>query len=153
MKFLNSQTGTELRKGYTNNADYFYSYDDFGIFYHENVSDDSSSNVDDTVQMNRNDYVNTYFAKIEFPVEFADRNYMVFTSDITRQDHDIKNKTVTSGMNSITFCDRSRTSITAIYVTMPDTDNFHSSGYNAMNGGITANTFHCKIVGKAKKVK
>lgn len=68
VKFLNSQTGTEARKGYTNNADYFYSYDDFGIFAYENIKDDNYSTLDNTVQRNRNDYVNTYFADINFPI-------------------------------------------------------------------------------------
>lgn len=73
---------------------------------------------------------------------------MVFTSDITRQDHDIVDKTTHVGMNSITFCNKSKTQITAIYVTVPDNDKFHKKGYNTQNGGITANTFHCRIVGR-----
>ena len=32
------------------------------------------------VQMNRNDYANTYTATINFPTPFIDRNYMVFAN-------------------------------------------------------------------------
>lgn len=32
------------------------------------------------VQINRNDYANTYTATIKFPTPFADRDYMVFAN-------------------------------------------------------------------------
>lgn len=48
------------------------------------------SEIDDIVQMNRNDYVNTYTAQIKFPrfqfkdetIQFLNGQYMIFGSDV-----------------------------------------------------------------------
>ena len=55
------------------------------------------SEVDDIMQVNRNDYVNTYAATVTFPqlrfkgknIHFADGQYMIFGSDVMSQDADI----------------------------------------------------------------
>lgn len=68
--------------GSNNNSRYFYNSDAYSIFSQQNNSENSQSQMDNIVNLNRNDFVNTYFAKIEIPIPFLDTNYMVFSSNI-----------------------------------------------------------------------
>jgi hypothetical protein len=102
------------------------------------------------LNMNRNDFVNTYFAKIDFPISFLDNKYTIFSGDIMAQDHDVSNKMMQTGNNAVTFCRKAPNSVTAILVTYPEGDNWDDEGFNATHGGLAANSFRCKIVGRAK---
>lgn len=83
-------------------------YSNAGIFKYFNTAKDrdifappssGQSEVDDIMQINRNDYVNTYAATVVFPqfrfkgrnISFIDGQYMIFGSDVMSQDADIKN--------------------------------------------------------------
>ena len=67
--------------GLNGNSRYFYNSDAYSIFYRKNDTNNTSQ-IDDVVNLNRNDFVNTYFAKIDLPVPFLDTNYMVFSGDV-----------------------------------------------------------------------
>jgi len=46
------------------------------------------------------------------------------------------------------YCDKNRNGFTALYVTYPDDDGFSSDNYNAENGGLAGNSFHCRVIGR-----
>jgi len=72
-------------------AKYFYTVRDRDIF---SPRAESQSSIGDTVQLNRNNTVNTYSARIVFPrfrfngktVQFMDGQYMIFGSDVMSQE-------------------------------------------------------------------
>ncbi len=78
-------------------------------------------------QVNRNDYCNTYAAKIMLPDDgiFADLNYMAFTSSLLSQsDRD----NIVPSQNGIVFCDKTRQSITALNITFPNSTMYYQQG-------------------------
>lgn len=90
-----------------------------------------------------------YSATIQFkPPYFSDTRYMVFTGDIKTQDDNTQNHVVVSGTNALTFCNKTTKSITVLLITIPDQNRNFDEEFNATNGGIVANSFHCRIVGK-----
>ena len=115
-----------------------------------------SSEMDDIVQVGRNDYVNVYTAEIAFPkfefngkyVSFADTRYMIFGSDVMSQDADSDYGEIEPSANCMTYCNKTRRQFTAIYITYPDDNHLGQAGYNALNGGLVSNSFHCHIVGR-----
>ena len=139
----------EFLNEYENNR-YFYNSDSYKIFCPPPNSKNDRSSIDNTLNMNRNDFVNTYFAKIDFPIPFIDSKYLIFSGDVASQVLDYQNKTVHTGRNEVTFCRKAPNSVTAILVTYPEDENkMNEEGYNATHGGLAANSFRCKIVGRA----
>jgi len=138
-------------KNYNQNNRYFYNGDAYQIFNHQNNDEDNFSEIDDTLNVNRNDFVNVYSAKIDFPVRFKNLNYMVFNGGIVCQGKD-GSVNAQSGANVVTFCNKNLYSITAILITYPD-GNFSVRGFNTTHGGLRANSFRCKIVGMAEVEK
>ena len=110
-----------------------------------------SSKIGLVKQFNRNDYVNTYSAQIQFDTPFADRKYMVFTNSILCQTNGTESnghKTLVPSQNEIAVCNKTRDSITLLNISFPDLTSVGDDGHNASNGGIAANSFHCKVIGK-----
>lgn len=136
---------------YCDNAKYFNSTDDFSIFKYDNLDEENNfSIVGSSIQRNRNDAVNTYFAKIKFldNYYFKDDRYMIFGSNVLSEFRDTKTASLDPSTNTIMYCDKSRASVTAMLVTFPKEHDYNKPGYNAKNGGIAMNTFHCKIIGE-----
>ncbi len=50
--------------------------------------------------------------------------------------------------NDITYCDKTRQSITFINITFPSSTEYGQPGWNATHGGLVANSFHMKVIGK-----
>lgn len=134
-----SQTGLD----YQINKNYFYSTSDMEIFLQKS---NEQSRCELLVQLNRNDYVNTYSAKIVFPKAFYDLNYMVFSNTILSQT--IGSNTMVPSANEISYCDKTRESITFLDITFPDSTKYAQNGYNATNGGLVSNSFHIKAIGQ-----
>ena len=135
------------------NSIYFRAITDRDIF----VSNTGyTSQFDDIQQINRNDYVNTYTAEIKFPkfyfkgksIQFLDNQYMIFGSDVLSQNANKQNGQIEPGANCMTFYNKNKSGFTAIYITYPDEGNFSTTGFNASNGGLVSNSFHCHIVGR-----
>jgi len=146
-----NQIESELDGGtagvYKENQKYFYGNSN-DIFYSENESEDSYSIVGTTAQLNRNDIVNTYFATIRFPVPFQTLDYAIYTSNVMCQTYD--GRSITPAANALTFCDKTKNSIKAVYVTFPDNSDpdYEVEGHNATNGGLCSNSFHIRAVGR-----
>lgn len=141
--------GSATARTRTDNAQYFLSRNDYSIFRMAAGDAPLSSVIDDTVQGNRNDYVNTYSGTIEFPVPFVDRNYMIFASDVTCQDRDVSAATVTPSQNAMAWVNKSQRSVTPMYIVFEDASH-DAPGYNSTRSGLVSNSFHCRIVGKWK---
>jgi len=65
---------------------------------------------------------------------------MVFTGDTMSQDPNVLDRTVVPSANAMTWCDRTRKSITAIYVTFPNSSEHNQFG---SKGGLVSNSFSC----------
>lgn len=86
-----SMAGAEYAN--SNTSRYFNTVKDRDIFA---PLSSGQSEMDDIEQVNRNDYVNTYSASINFPqfrfngknIQFLDEHYMIFGSDVLSQDAD-----------------------------------------------------------------
>lgn len=128
---------------YQQNKNYFYSTADMDMF---GQSGKYSSRIGLIVQLDRNDFVNTYSAKISFSKPFSNLNYMVFSNAILSQT--IGSNTMVPSANDIVYCDKTRESITFLDITFPDSTKYGQSGYNATNGGLTTNSFHMKVIGE-----
>lgn len=142
---------------------YFMKPVDMSIFKYIGPKSGYDSEIGDTLQRNRNDYVNVYHAEINFAeaaangikaaeplFQFDDTNYMVFCSDVVSQNRDTKSSNLNPTANSIMFCDKKVGKITAVLVTYPYRGNYTKQGFNAQNTGLQSNSFHCHIVGKGK---
>jgi len=135
---------------------YFYSNGDADIFCPVGELTQMSADLGESVEYKRNDYCNVYSAQIEFAQDdkdghrFADTNYMIFASDVMCQDRDIKYGALNVGANQMTFAQKTTTGFTALYVTYPNQLNYSTAGYNAKNGGLMSNSFHCHVVGRWK---
>ena len=128
------------------NAKYFYNVSNMDMFSMQNGE---VSKIGYSSQGNRNDFVNTYFGKINFPVKFVDLNYMIYSNNMVCQgysdDHDLQ-----PNSNELIFCDKTRESVVAMNVMFENDKKLGDSGYNAKHGGLALNTFHCKIIGRYK---
>ncbi len=135
---------------------YFNNENDMNIFQYINTNEKNFSEIGETVQRNRNDYVNVYSATVNFTqgdsrYSFANADYMIFSGDLLSQDRDKTNGSLNHSPNSLVFCNKKKDSFTAILITYPNMMNFNKVGYNASNGGLMANSFHCHLIGKADK--
>lgn len=124
------------------NKNYFMNPADMDIFQPESTG---SSRCGILTQHGRNDFVNTYTAKITFPVPFMNLDYMVFSNTVLSQT--IGSYTMVPSANDIAYCDKTRQSITFIDITFPDSTKYAEPGYNTENGGLVANSFHMKVIG------
>ena len=142
----NTSTFTPDNADYTGNERFFQTVDDYGIFQPKSSG---ISEIGTSVQTNRNDFVNTYHADIHLidaqKFMFKDNKYMIYCSDVMTQDRNYENKTINPGSNTIVFANKSAKALTAIYVTYPENGKLGSS-----SGGLTSNSFHCKLIGKAR---
>ena len=116
------------------------------IFSYQNGK---TSKIGYTEQKNRNDIVNTYFAKINFPVKFIDLNYMIFSNSMLTQGYK-DNMDLQPSSNELIFCDKTRESVVAMNIMFENDKKIGMTDYNAENGGLALNTFHCKIIGRYK---
>lgn len=89
------------------NAKYFSDDAARDIFLNKDA-DSKSSKIESMMQVNRNDYVNTYSATIRFPEPFFNLNYMVFNSDIRCQERDTSKQTIDAGANAMTYANRKK---------------------------------------------
>ena len=144
-----------------NNMDesHYLTFGDAAIMMPKNV-EISESEIGETIQRNRNDYVNVYSAYIDFAaavtknvygldVEFKDADsYMIFSSDIVCQDNDADTGAMQVNPNQICFCQKTKSSFCAFLVTYGKLSKVAKPGYNAAKGGLQSNSFHCKLVGR-----
>lgn len=150
----------QLYNGITKNSVSYQENDKY--FYNSQTTDIFSPDIDDSHkytskigmirQNNRNDFVNTYSAKISFPKPFVNRSYMVFSNSIMCQtngtvDPQTGQAIAIPSQNDIAICDKTRDSITLLNITFPKQGQFDEEGKNAKEGGLIANSFHCKVVG------
>lgn len=98
-----------------------------------------------TIQKNRNDYANSYSGTIKFPVAFSDTNYMIFNSDVRSQERSVAHQTIDHGANTMVFVNKTKTSVTALYVLMP-IDRIA----DGRKSGLVSNSFHCQVIGRWK---
>lgn len=137
---------------YQENSKYFFNTSHMQIFKYDNSDSlSSTAQVGISEQANRNDFVNTYSATINFPEVFADRNYMIFGSQILNQTVNKDSKKAVPSANDLTFCGKTRENITVLDITFPDSTKYMVDGYNAKNGGLISNSFHCHIIGMASR--
>lgn len=140
---------------------YFYAVNDTEIFNNKNANESKEeSEIGDTRQRARNDFVNVYHATIDFSTAASNidtpnpkfmnaDSYMIFSGDIMCQTRDATTQTIEVGANQMIFTQKRAGSFVAMLVTYPN-QKFSTSGYNAKNGGIEANSFHCTLVGRWK---
>lgn len=134
-----SQTSLDFQ----NNKNYFSAVADMNIF---SPDGNKSSKCGLIEQYGRNDYVNTYSAKIVFPRPFSDLDYMIFSNTVLSQT--LGSNTLVPSANDISYCDKTRQSITLLNITFPDSSKYGEAGYNSQNGGLAANSFHLKVIGQ-----
>lgn len=150
----------DLATGHDNDQ-YFRTTADAQIF---NCGSDSESEheseIGTTRQQSRNDFVNVYYARVAFaeaastiqtptPQYMNADSYMIFSGDVMCQCRDTTQQTVGVGANSLVFASKQPGAFTALLVTYPN-QKFSTDGYNATNGGIEANSFHCSLIGRWK---
>lgn len=121
-----------------NNDDYFLSAIDYNIF-NINGSNDIYE-VNGTQQTNVSKQVNTYHGTIEFPMQFADLNYMIFTSSTANENG------ASQSPNTLVFADRQLSSITVLYV-IPNYSNLEKIEETLLKN----NEFQCQIIGRWKR--
>ena len=141
---------------YNENQKYFLNTGDYSIFNYKNESKDNFSVLTKSIEHNRNDYVNIYYATIQFPILFKNLNYMIYNCNVIAQQNSYMDFTppnpkkvelsyIESCKNNMIFCNKTRKSVTALLITTPFKDN--EPGYASTHGGLQANSFHCKIIG------
>lgn len=122
-----------------NNDDYFLSAADYNIFTIK--GNKAIYEVNGIEQANVSHVVNTYHGSIVFPIPFIDTNYMIYVSNSTKN---MSGKS--QSPNTITFANRQKESITAIYV-IPNYSNLDKIEEVLLEN----NLFQCQIIGKWKK--
>ena len=158
--FQQSPTLNSRSRVYNANSDYFMDESALGIF--DVAGYQNSVKIGNIPQRNRNDFVNTYFADIDFTkadirdlngnrvLGFADLNYMIFKADTMCQTRNLKSGTINPAQNSMTFTNRTRNGFTAVYVTYPEAGQQDFRGSGTRNGGLVANSFSCRVAGRWK---
>lgn len=106
-------------------SDYaYYSGDDGQNIF--NRTDISSENdyvfVNDRIEVNHDDFVNSYSSMITFPIPFMDTNYMVFSSVARIEEHDMDTATIDEGQNALTFANKLEGGITPLYIVFQNKD-------------------------------
>lgn len=111
-------------------------------------TDSYASGVGRIRALNRNDYVNTYSAVIKFPVKFRTTRYMVYTNNVMCQVEGESSHGVSPSSNDLVVCDKRYDQMTILNICYPKPGGYGNPGLNAANGGLAANSFHCKVVGE-----
>lgn len=145
---LKPYTGAGEGFGRQENSNYFKNTWDMQIFkYSEGEIAPATAVMGMLKQANRNDYANTYAAKITFPIQFLNRDYMIYSNMILSQG---MGSTVVQSQNDLVFTDKTRSSVIAVNVTYPGrgTADSNMSEYNSKNNGLISNSFHVKIIGR-----
>ena len=142
---------------YFDNSPYFLNSASGGIF---KGSYGQTSRIGNIIQRNRNDYVNAYFADIEFPTityggvaiqGFVDTNYMIFSNENLCQKRTRLGQSVSKGMNSMVYCNKAKGSITALYLVMEIPNLAEQADTDcAIANGLASNSFSCQIIGRWK---
>lgn len=160
VSFQYSPTLNTRSTSYNTNADYFFDRDSLEIF--EVQGRQGAVRIGNIVQANRNDFVNTYFGEIDFTKAdmrdmngnrvygFSDLNYMIFKADTMSQTRDLREGTFNPSQNTMTFANKTRNGFTAVYVTFPEEGNVEVRDEGGRNGGLGANSFSCRVVGRWK---
>lgn len=121
-----------------NNDDYFFNAEAYRIF--NRAGSNSKYTVNGISQTNVTNQINTYTGTIVFPIPFIDTDYMIFTNS------NIGNSIGNSqSPNTVTFTNRKKESITAIYV-IPNYNNVE----NIRDVLLKNNVFQCQILGRWK---
>ena len=77
---------------YNENNRYFLNTGDYSIFNYKNESKNNFSVLPKSIEHNRNDYVNIYYATIQFPIYFKDLNYMIYNCNVLSQQEMYKDR-------------------------------------------------------------
>lgn len=119
-----------------NNDDYFLNDAAYMIF--NRLGSNKKYNVGETPQTNINEQVNTYHGNIEFPIPFVDEQYMIFARSTALESGKSQSP------NTVTFTNRQKASVTAVYV-IPNYNNVDVSSIL-----LKDNKFQCQIIGRWK---
>lgn len=128
--------------GESDSLKYFMSEDDCTMF---NTTGSNVAIIEDMAQTNKTGYCDSYSAKLHFPIEFVDQNYMIFGSGVRSVERDTGKQSIDCNLNTITYINKTKKSVDAVYVVAPS--------INAKKGsqnGLVSNCFHCQVVGKWK---
>ena len=144
---------TQNATGYQDNEKYFHSSLMMDIFAPEFPAKQTcEAKIGLLKQASRNGYANSYSATITFPRPFSDRNYMVFANSVLSQTNsrvESSKHLLTPSQSDIVVCNKTRESITLLDITFPDAGSFTSPEQAASSGGLAANSFHCKVIGRS----
>jgi hypothetical protein len=132
-----------------NNDSYFLDEKSYSIFYNTNFESNKSI-IGNTVQKNRNNFCNVYFADIKFPKTFINTKYMVFCGGIPYITHNGTDGEVNK--NNIVFANKNEKSITAMLITYPNNVYISENNDEVEKGGLLTSSFRCKIVGKVVRI-
>ena len=144
---LNFYTGLAKNSlNYNENVKYFQNSDALNIFAksEDDEYEVKSSTIGLLKQQNRNNYVNTYAATVVFTQPFLDLNYMVFSNSMLCQTSD---GSLIPSQNDIVVCNKMRDRISFVNIQLQDQQQYGFDS-NAATGGLAANSFHCKIIGR-----
>ena len=147
---LHNKSKSQNPMEYNENNRYFLNTGDYSIFNYKNESKNNFSVLPKSIEHNRNDYVNIYYATIQFPIYFRDLNYMIYNCNVLSQQEMYKEtykdiSYIESCKNNMVFCNKTRKSVTALLITTPSKES--EAGYVSTHGGLQSNSFHCKIIG------
>lgn len=161
MSFRGSTAVSPRQSDYNENQKYFRTLDDMKIFTNTAGLETYRSENARSVQGNRNKYVNTYFARLDFfpkPIlyrnqlvtKFSDVNYMVFGGPRMANDGKYQDSCVGQSSNAMAWLDKTPTGITAAYITFPPPGAATEQEFEdfAKNGGIVSNGFSCHVIGR-----
>lgn len=162
VQFRNSPVYAKQLPEYQENMKYFQTNDDMRIFMNDASIQKFESSTVTSVTGNRNKFVNTYFAELNFfpktirfrnhvISQFKDLNYMVFGSDQFGQIQNSSNTTAAQPCNCMSWCNKTVQSITAIYMTFPENQTDEGMLDFARRGCLAANCFSCHIIGRWDK--
>ena len=135
---IDSSVGNPDSSDYNENYKYFNSPADFQIFKQNGSG--LMQEYGQTRQKNVLPYQNVYSTTLKFPIEFLDLNYMTFNMSVS------KNNTSRQSVNAITFVNKTRKSISPIFVVAnPDSEKLEDSVL------IKNTKFYCQIIGKCNQ--
>lgn len=126
------------------NYAYYGGEDGQNIFNRTDISSESDYVfINDRIEVNHDDFVNSYSSTIRFPVPFMDTNYMAFSSVGRIEEHDMDAATIDEGRNSLTFANKYAESIVPVYIAFQNAEM-----KNAYRAGLVQNSFQCQFVGR-----
>lgn len=118
------------------NRKYYLNDSDSDIF---NLSGGFDVTVNGLVQHNVNQYLNSYYGTIKFPIPFIDRNYAIFHPEIPSSIRSNGNIMETN-VNCMVFVNKSMDSVTAMLIV----PNYVSGDVKVLG----ENRFRCQIIGR-----